>query len=149
MTRHLAILGMALLFLTASCGKGLEADPKATGIGNGSGESPEPASKAATPSLGVEELMRDVDSHRGEVVIEGVVSAVSASERRVALIDAAEFEHCGVVTCAEYTLPIRWTGELPTEKERVRVRGRVGDDGGKLIFVASHTEKSSGGEEKR
>lgn len=149
MTRHVASLGLALLFLTPSCGQRSEAEPKAARIATSSDASLKPASKPTGPSVGVEELMRDVDSHKGEIVIEGVVSAVSASERRVALIDAAEFENCGVVTCAEYTLPVRWTGDLPAVKDLVRVRGSIGDDGGKLIFVATNAEKLPAGGERR
>lgn len=132
MMRSIVLLGPTLLVLAASCGHRSEAEaPKAS----------EEASPTVERTLSVEQLMRDADVHKGEIVVEGVVSAVSESERRVALIDAAEYEHCGVVTCAEYTLPVRWTGELPVLKERLRVRGSIADDGGKFIFVAVATEK--------
>jgi len=143
MMRFFVLLASTLLLSMASCGPG-----------PGAGGSSAPASPGSGPSasgraLGVEEFMRSVDSHQGEVVVEGVVSAVSTSERRVALIDTGEFEHCGVVTCAEYTLPVRWSGELPAVEDRVRVRGSVGDEGGKLVFVAVETVKLGDGAEIR
>ena len=132
MMRSLVLLGSTLLVFAASCGHRSEADaPQAS----------EGGLPTVERTMGVEQLMHDADVHKGEIVVEGVVSAVSESERRVALLGAAEFEHCGVLTCAEYTLPVRWTGELPVLKERLRVRGSIADDGGKLIFVAVATEK--------
>ena len=101
-----------------------------------------PATQAeAAPSprplpLGVEEFMKHVDRHRGEVRVEGVVSAASAKDRKLALIDVKEFKECGVVTCAEYTLPVRWTAEMPALKDRVIVEGKVEELEGKLVFVA-------------
>lgn len=138
MMRSILLLGATLLF-TVSCGHGSEAGEATSQALPGAVSSP------SGRALGVEEFMRSVDSRTGEVVVEGVVSAVSASERRIALIDTAEFEHCGVVTCAEYTLPVRWTDVLPAVKDHLRVRGSVGDDGGKLIFVAAGVEKVSAG----
>ncbi len=96
----------------------------------------------APKPLGVDDFMKHVDDHKGEVTIEGVVSAVSASDKRVALIDVTEFERCKVVTCAQYTLPVQWSGELPAIKDKVLVRGNVKTQGGKLVFVGAPVAKS-------
>ena len=104
--------------------------------------SPRPATTSrADRVLGVEEFMEHVDDHHGPVTVEGVVSGVSSDERRVGLIDLAEFEDCGVVTCAAHTLPVRWPGALPAVKDQVRIQGTVETTNGKLLFVASSAEK--------
>lgn len=125
----LACLVAAAVLTASSCSRKADAEPKSVG----------------NRVAGVDEFMKNVDANRGEVLVEGVVSAVEATDRRVALIDSAEFEHCGVVTCAENTLPVRWAGELPAVKERVRVRGKVEEEGGKLVFVAASAEKLPAG----
>lgn len=99
-------------------------------------------------ALGVEEFIKGVDSHRnGAVLVEGVVSAVSPDNHLLALIDTGEFQKCGGITCAQLTLPVRWSGPMPLEREIVRVQGAVQETDGKLIFVAQGLEKvgSQGG----
>lgn len=97
------------------------------------------AHAAATPaSIGVDELMKNVDKHRGEVVVEGIVSA--AEQGRVSLIDVGEVEKCGVTTCAELTLPVEWPGTPPMVKQRLRLRGKVREADGKLVFAAEKLE---------
>ena len=137
-------LGMVFVLAGAavamSCSRGTE--PGTTKVGSASTADARPAEAAADAApIGVDEFMKNVEALRGEVVVEGVVSAVAEKERQVALIDLAEFERCSVVTCAESTLPVRWSGELPTVTERVRVRGKVEEDSGKLIFVAASADK--------
>lgn len=97
----------------------------------------------ATPSavLGVEEFMREVDNHPGQVRLEGVVSAVAAEEQALTLIDTAELEQCGVVTCAPLSLPVQWSGEMPAVRDVVMLRGEVAESGGKLFFLASSLER--------
>ena len=91
--------------------------------------------------LGVEKLMKDVDRYRGPVQVEGVVSAVSATNQTLALIDVREFQECGLAKCAELTLPVRWTGAMPTVGQAVRAAGEVQKSNGKLVFAASAVEK--------
>lgn len=93
---------------------------------------------AAPDPIGVDELMKNVDKHRGDVVVEGIVSA--AAQGRVSLIDCGELEKCGVVTCAELTLPVEWTGKSPDVKQRVRLHGKVRESEGKLSFAADKLE---------
>jgi len=92
-------------------------------------------------SVGVDDLMRNVDRYRtGPVRVEGVVSLASSSERTMTLIDNREYKKCGL-GCAELMLPIRWSGAMPAVKEAVCVDGEIQEDGGKLIFVARSVER--------
>lgn len=98
----------------------------------------QPEAKEAPKPLGVDELMKDVDKHRGEIDVEGIVSA--AAKGRVSLIDTGEVEKCGVTTCAELTLPVEWAGKSPEVKQRIRVHGKVTEAKGKLVFAADKLE---------
>jgi len=91
--------------------------------------------------LGVVELMKNVDRYRGTVRLEGVVSAVAPEEQALSLVDAKEFQTCGVVTCAQLTLPVRWTGPMPSAQDIIRLDGEVQEVSGKLIFKARTLEK--------
>jgi hypothetical protein len=91
-----------------------------------------------TRAIGVDELMKNVDKHRGSVVVEGIVSA--AAQGRISLIDCGELEKCGVTTCARLTLPVQWSGTPPAVKQRVRLHGQVRESDGKLVFAAETLE---------
>ena len=91
--------------------------------------------------LGVEQFMRAVDSYRGPVRLEGVVSAVAPEERALTLIDVAELERCGVVTCAPLSLPVRWDGVMPAVRDVVQLSGEVSESESKLFFLARALEK--------
>jgi hypothetical protein len=91
--------------------------------------------------LGVDQLMRAVDDHRGPVLVEGAVSAVVPAEQAIALIDVSEFAQCGVVTCAALTLPVHWEGPMPSVRDVVHLTGEVKESSGKLVFFASTLEK--------
>ncbi|MBI3427899.1 MAG: hypothetical protein HY011_33670 [Acidobacteria bacterium] len=91
--------------------------------------------------LGVENFMRNVDRYRGRVQVEGVVSSVSATNQTLGLIDVREFQTCGLEKCAELTLPVRWTGAMPTVGQAFRANGEVQKEKGKLVFVAKTLEK--------
>ena len=69
--------------------------------------------------------------------VEGVVSAVWPKQGRLGLIDAEEFKRCGVVTCAQMTLPVLWDGEMPLVASIVHVTGKVTKKGMRLMFEAS------------
>lgn len=103
-----------------------------------------PSSAAAAKTnaaLGVETFMKNVDRYRGEVRVEGVVSSVSATNQTLGLIDVREFQTCGLEKCAELTLPVRWTGVMPTVGQAFRANGEVQKERGKLVFVAKTLEK--------
>ncbi len=99
----------------------------------------------AAPSIqavsGVDEFMKNVDRYQGKVSLEGVVSAVVPEQQAVSLIDAKEFQACGVTTCAQLTLPIQWRGPTPAVGDLVRVEGQAQEVKGKLMFVADKLEK--------
>jgi hypothetical protein len=91
--------------------------------------------------LGVDEFMKNVDRYRGKVSLEGVVSAVASEQQAISLIDAKEFQACGVTTCAQLTLPVQWRGPVPSIGDLVRIEGQAQEVKGKLMFVADKLEK--------
>jgi len=95
----------------------------------------------STKALGVDEFMINLDRYPGRVLVKGVVSAISPERKLVALIDAGEYESCGVVTCAQLTLPVMWKGQMPKAKEAVLVEGQVQKQNGKLLFMAQALER--------
>lgn len=98
------------------------------------------ARESSAPVLAVDNFMRNVDRHRGEVRVQGVVSAVSEKDQTLTLIDAQEFQECGVTTCAGLQLPVRWHGALPQVRDVVQITGQVQESDGKLLFVAQTLE---------
>ncbi len=113
---------------------------------------PTPASEAVvevaqpdeTP-LHVDDFMKNVDSYDGSVSVAGVVSAVSSEDGLLALIDMREFEECGTTTCASLSLPVRWSGEMPTLANAVQVEGEAEWVGEKLVFVADQLRQHAAG----
>jgi len=98
---------------------------------------------AASPKkvLGVDDFMKNVDRYRGKVILEGVVSAIALEQQAISLIDAKEFQACGVTTCAQLTLPVQWHGAMPDVRDLVRIEGQAQEVKGKLMFVADKLEK--------
>ncbi len=92
-------------------------------------------------TLGVEDLMRHTENCSGSVRVKGVVSSVAPDQQMLSLIDMKEWDECGVVSCAALTLPVHWTGDLPTVRDIVIIAGTVGNSDGKLVFVAQAVEK--------
>ncbi len=109
------------------------------------GPSLKAAETTASPQavLGVDEFMKNVDRYPGKVSLEGVVSAVAADRQAVSLIDCGEFQACGVTTCAQLTLPVRWPGPLPGVGDRVKIAGQNEEVKGKLMFVAEKLEQAA------
>jgi hypothetical protein len=98
-------------------------------------------SQTESPVLGVQEFMKNVDRHRGQVRLEGVVNAVSPEKQALSLIDIQEFKDCGVTTCAPLTLPVKWKGPWPAVRDVVQLEGEVRESGGKLFFEAKRLQK--------
>jgi hypothetical protein len=92
-------------------------------------------------TLGVEQLMIDVENYRGEIRVEGVVSSVVPTKQMLSLIDTREFKECGITTCAQFTLPVHWKGSMPAVTDTVRIDGTVKELEGKLVFEAKGLEK--------
>ena len=91
--------------------------------------------------FGIDDFMKNVDRYRGKIRLEGVVSAVSPEQQAISLIDAKEYEACGVTTCAHLTLAVQWRGPMPAVSDMVRVEGQAQEVKGKLMFVADKLEK--------
>ena len=108
------------------------------------GLSAEEAAPSRQAVSGVNDFMKNVDRYRGKVSLEGVVSAVVPEQQAVSLIDAKEFQACGVTTCAQLTLPVQWRGPMPAVGALVRVEGQAQKIKGKLMFVADKLEKVPG-----
>lgn len=92
-------------------------------------------------TLGVEQLMIDVDNYQGEIRVEGVVSSAVPTKQMLTLIDTREFKECGITTCAQFTLPVHWAGSMPAVADTVRIDGTVKELEGKLLFEAKKLEK--------
>jgi len=103
------------------------------------------AEEAPAP-LDVSALMLNVEQVKGVVFVEGVVAKVYPKEQRFGMIDTEEFKRCGVVTCADMVLPVRWSGAMPEPKNIVRVEGEVQKNAGRLEFVARSVEKAASAE---
>jgi len=91
--------------------------------------------------LDVSTLMREAEKHQGPIRVEGVVSRVYPKDQKLGLIDTAEFKRCGVVTCADLVLPVRWAGAMPEPKTQVRLEGEIRKSGEGMEFVANALEK--------
>ena len=97
---------------------------------------------AFSPALSADALdpfMRTAEPGQ-RATLEGVVSAVWPKQGRLGLIDAEEFKKCGVVTCAQMTLPVLWIGEMPQVASTVHATGEVKKKGMRLMFVAEVLE---------
>ncbi len=128
--KPLSIAVITAIFLVFSIGQGLQAGEVA----------------ASPPKvLGIDDFMKNVDRYRAKVSLEGVVSTVAPEQKAVSLIDAKEFQACGVTTCAQscaqLTLPVQWGGPVPSVGDLVRLEGQAQEIKGKLMFVADKLEK--------
>lgn len=111
-------------------------------IGSACGEPGVPSASPAAlaPVLGVDELMTRDPMPRARIAVLGVVSAVDARSKTLALIDRTEFERCRVTSCASLTLPVSWSGAMPSVGQLARLQGQVTEAGGKLVFAARQVE---------
>jgi len=68
----------------------------------------------------------------------GVVARRGAPAGTFSLIDREEFRKCQSVSCANFLLPVRWSGKLPSITSVVKVKGAVRDTKeGKYPFAES------------
>ena len=124
MTRPFSVVAAIAVFIGATCAF--------------SQTTPASASTSAPAIFGVDELMEIDPIPRTRVVVRGVVSSLDEKQRRLGLIDEAEFQRCRVTTCAALILPVSWTGAMPSVASSVRAHGKIEDVDGKLVFVADH-----------
>ena len=93
-------------------------------------------------ALGVDQLIKEVDRHKGLVRVEGIVTAVVPDKKMIALVDTEQFKKCGLLSCPTYlVLPVLWSGGMPSLKDAVIIEGQVKESGGRLIFEAKNLEK--------
>lgn len=90
----------------------------------------------SSSALGVEAFMRSADPATKSVAVKGVVSGVAKHKQMLGLIDCHEAQECNSLTCAELTLPVKWTGKMPTVGETVQVTGHVTKQAGGKVFLA-------------
>lgn len=70
------------------------------------------------------------------IEVVGVVAKRNASTGTFSLIDREEFRKCQSVSCADFLLPVRWSGKLPSIATAVKVKGTVRDTKeGKFLFA--------------
>lgn len=86
----------------------------------------------------VESFMEGSPQAGGLVRIRGVVSEIRPDRKLLSLVDLSdrdELLESGKTDCV--TLPVRWSGAMPALHQAVLVEGRVQEEAGKLVFVAS------------
>ncbi len=88
----------------------------------------------------VDELAQSYGDIKGKFVLRGVVAGVKKDEGIMALIDSREFETCGVLSCADNSIPVKYDGELPEPKTIIDVIGRVVQNDKGLIIEAEQIE---------
>lgn len=91
---------------------------------------------AATP-LEVDSV-KSAKSLPNSIEVVGVVAKRNVSAGTFSLIDREEFRKCQSVSCANFLLPVRWSGKLPLVISVVKVKGAVRDTKeGKFLFAES------------
>lgn len=70
----------------------------------------------------------------------GVVAKRNASTGTFSLIDREEFRKCRTVSCANFLLPVRWAGKLPSIASVIKVKGAVRDTKEGKFLVAESVE---------
>lgn len=74
----------------------------------------------------------------GTLEVVGVVAKRNASTGTFSLIDREEFRKCRSVSCANFLLPVRWSGKLPSIASVIKVRGTLRDtQEGMFLFAES------------
>ncbi len=96
------------------------------------------------PVLGVDQLVKEVDRHKGPIRVEGIVTAVVPDKRMIAVVDIEQFKKCGLLQCPSYlVLPVMWSGVMPSLKDAVIIEGQIKESAGKLFFDAKTIDKST------
>jgi hypothetical protein len=89
--------------------------------------------------IGVRQYMKNFEKHSNQnVTIEGIVSNIYKELNIFGLIDVKELKECKVVTCAQLTLPVRWNGDMPQIKSKVRVSGQARKEKKGFAFIANN-----------
>jgi len=84
------------------------------------------------------DVVKSAKSLPDTLEVVGVVAKRSTSAGTFSLIDREEFRKCRSVGCANFLLPVRWGGKLPSITSAVKVKGAVRDTKeGKFLFAES------------
>lgn len=108
--------------------------------------SPPPADTSVPKVVGVDVVAQDPKAHAGQIAVEGIVAKVLAERGAVVLIDKAEFEACGTLDCAMYSVPLivpkdQFEGELPKLKEKVVALGELQPSGKGYTFTVREVRR--------
>ena len=90
------------------------------------------------PVFDVESFIEGNREVGGLVRIRGVVGEIRRDRKLLSLVDLSdrdELLESGKTECV--TLPVRWSGVMPALHQAVLAEGRVQEEAGKLVFVAS------------
>lgn len=105
-------------------------------IGCGAQQSQSDTTASADSSISVDQLVKAGENLTSPLTVSGVVRSASASEDILTLIDAKEYETCGLSNCCLF-VPVRWTGDMPAIEAKVSVTGAIEKSPDGLVFVAS------------
>ncbi|MGE5664925.1 MAG: hypothetical protein ACM31I_11410 [Deltaproteobacteria bacterium] len=84
------------------------------------------------------DAVKSARSQSDPLEVVGVVAKRNASAGTFSLIDREEYRKCRSVTCANFLLPVRWAGKLPSITSVVKVKGAVRETReGKFLFAES------------
>ena len=82
------------------------------------------------------DAVKSARSLPGTLEVVGVVAQRNSSTGTFSLIDREEFRKCQSVGCADFLLPVRWSGKLPSVTSVIKVKGAVRDTKeGKFLFA--------------
>lgn len=88
----------------------------------------------------VDELAKNPENFKGEIVLRGVVAGVKESEGIFGIVDCREFQVEGIICPDDVILPVRFSGDLPKPKAMVEITGQVIRDKNGLIIEAKRVE---------
>jgi len=84
------------------------------------------------------DAVKSAKSFPASLEVVGVVAKRSTTAGTFSLIDREEFRKCQSVGCANFLLPVRWSGKLPSIASVVKVKGAIRDTKeGKFLFAES------------
>lgn len=129
MRRSIIPLGLWGAMVLAGCSQ--DSKPSATS-----------AHPAARAEVGVEQLAKTPTTFAAvPLALRGVVSEASADEHRFIVIDEAEYQSCGELSCSAYEVPVAFTGALPETAQTVRIVGRLAQpEPGRYLLQADSVE---------
>jgi len=82
------------------------------------------------------DAVKSAKSFPASLEVVGVVAKRNTSAGTFSLIDREEFRKCRSVGCANFLLPVRWSGKLPSIASVIKVKGAIRDTKeGKFLFA--------------